>query len=277
MIQPVAERTPAGTSYFSQGQGQPVVLIHGVGLNKEMWGGQVVGLAADYRVICYDMLGHGQSRVPAADTPLQGYADQLAELLDHLQIPQATVIGFSMGGLVARAFALAYAQRVSALVVLNSVFNRSPEQSAGVIARAAQAAELGPDANVDAALERWFSREYKAANPAQVAALRQVLANNDPQGYHTTYSLFATQDMYRADDLGRIQVPTLIATGELDAGSTPAMARQLAARIPNAQCAVLAEQRHMMPVEAPREVNKMLLDFLRQARTLTESAKGIVA
>lgn len=277
MIQPVAERTPAGTSYLSLGQGQPVVLIHGVGLNKEMWGGQFVGLAADYRVIAYDMLGHGQSARPAVDTDLQGYAAQLVELLDHLQIAQATVIGFSMGGLIARAFALHYPQRLSALVVLNSVFNRSPEQSAGVIARAAQAAELGPDANVDAALERWFSREYKAANPAQVVAIRQVLAGNDPQGYHTTYSLFATQDMYREADLGSIQVPTLIATGELDTGSTPAMTRQLAARIPGARSVVLAEQRHMMPVEAPRDVNRMLLDFLREARTLTESAKGIVA
>src|SRR5690606_15054671 len=160
MIQPVAERTPAGTSYLSLGQGQPVVLIHGVGLNKEMWGGQFVGLAGDYRVIAYDMLGHGQSPRPAADTDLQGYAAQLAELLDHLQIPQATVIGFSMGGLVARAFALHHPQRLAALVVLNSVFNRSPEQSAGVIARAAQAAEHGPDANAEAALARWFSREY---------------------------------------------------------------------------------------------------------------------
>lgn len=131
MIQPVAERTPAGTSYLVTGQGQPVVLIHGVGLNKEMWGGQIVGLATDYKVIAYDMLGHGQSQLPAADTPLEGYAAQLAELLDHLQIAQATVIGFSMGGLVARAFALNYPQRLTALVVLNSVFNRSPEQSAG--------------------------------------------------------------------------------------------------------------------------------------------------
>ncbi|MGE8408949.1 MAG: alpha/beta fold hydrolase [Pseudomonas sp.] len=277
MIQPVAERTPAGTSYLSTGQGQPVVLIHGVGLNKEMWGGQIVGLAGDYRVIAYDMLGHGQSPRPASGTDLQGYAAQLAELLDHLQITQATVIGFSMGGLVARAFALHYPQRLAALVVLNSVFNRSPEQSAGVIARAAQAAEHGPDANAEAALARWFSREYQAANPAQVAALRQTLAGNDPQGYLTTYELFATQDMYRAADLGNIQVPTLIATGEFDLGSTPAMSRELAERIPGAQSIVLPEQRHMMPVESPRLVNQMLLDFLGHARTLSDSAKGIVA
>jgi pimeloyl-ACP methyl ester carboxylesterase len=277
MIQLTADRTPAGTSYLATGQGQPVVLIHGVGLNKEMWGGQVVGLATNYRVITYDMLGHGASPRPAAGTPLLGYADQLLELLDHLQLPQATVIGFSMGGLVARAFALHYPERLQGLVVLNSVFNRSAEQRAGVIARTAQAAEHGPDANAEAALSRWFSREYQAANPAQIAALRETLAGNDPQGYLTTYELFATQDMYRADDLKGLRTPTLVATGELDPGSTPEMARQLADRIPGATVAVLAEQRHMMPVESPRLVNQLLLGFLDTVYTQKNPIKGIVA
>ncbi|BBT17459.1 alpha/beta fold hydrolase [Metapseudomonas otitidis] len=277
MIRLTAERTPAGTSYLATGQGQPVVLIHGVGLNKEMWGGQVVGLATQYRVIAYDMLGHGDSPRPEPGTELLGYADQLRELLDHLGLTQVTVIGFSMGGLVARAFALHYPQYLQGLVVLNSVFNRTPEQRAGVIARTAQAAQHGPDANAEAALSRWFSREYQAANPAQIAAIRQTLASNDPQGYLTTYELFATQDMYRADDLGNIRVPTLIATGELDPGSTPEMAEQLAQRIPGARAAVLAEQRHMMPVESPRLVNQLLLDFLATAQARPNPIKGIVA
>ncbi|WP_095097147.1 alpha/beta fold hydrolase [Pseudomonas sp. Irchel 3A5] len=277
MIRLTAERTPAGTSYLATGEGHPVVLIHGVGLNKEMWGGQVVGLMPHYRVIAYDMLGHGASPRPAADTGLLGYAEQLHELLEHLGLPQATVIGFSMGGLVARAFALHFPQQLSGMVVLNSVFNRSAEQRAGVIARTAQAAEHGPDANAAEALSRWFSREYQAANPAQIAAIRKILAENDPQGYLTTYTLFATQDMYRADDLGHITAPTLIATGELDPGSTPEMARQLASRIPGAEVAILAEQRHMMPVESPRLVNQVLLDFLRKAETQHNQAKGIVA
>ena len=277
MIRHLAERTPAGTSYRVIGQGQPLVLIHGVGLNKDMWGGQVAGLARHFQVIVYDMLGHGDSPRPAVDTDLAGYADQLRELLDHLTIPKAMVVGFSMGGLVARAFALHHGQRIVALVVLNSVFNRSPEQRAGVIARTAQAAEHGPDANAEAALSRWFSSEYQGANPAQIAAIRQTLAGNDAQGYLTTYTLFATQDMYRADDLASIRVPTLIATGELDPGSTPLMAEQLAQRIPGARAVVLAEQRHMMPVESPRLVNQMLLNFLQQAQTLRNPAEGIVA
>ncbi|MEG5262998.1 alpha/beta fold hydrolase [Pseudomonas sp. JDS28PS106] len=277
MIQLTAERTPTGTSYLVTGQGHPVVLIHGVGLNKEMWGGQVVGLAPRYQVIAYDMLGHGASPRPASETGLLGYAEQLRDLLDHLRIDQATVIGFSMGGLVARAFALHFPDRISGLVALNSVFNRSPEQRASVIARTSQAAEHGPDANAAEALSRWFSREYQAANPAQMAAIRQNLASNDPQGYLTTYKLFATQDMYRAEDLAQIKVPTLVATGELDPGSTPEMARQLAQRIPGAEAVILAEQRHMMPVESPRLVNQVLLEFLEKSIKGLHSIKGIVA
>ncbi|MNW00387.1 putative aminoacrylate hydrolase RutD [compost metagenome] len=83
--------------------------------------------------------------------------------------------------------------------------------------------------------------------------------------------------MYQADQLGSIRAPTLIATGELDPGSTPQMARELAARIPGAQVAVLAEQRHMMPVESPRLVNQVLLDFLKQTQTSENPTQGIVA
>lgn len=277
MISQSSAVTAAGTRYLAAGEGPTVVLIHGVGLNKEMWGGQVVGLAPHYRVIAYDMLGHGGSPRPAPATPLQGYAEQLLELLDHLRVDSAAVVGFSMGGLVARAFALHYPQRLDALVVLNSVFNRSAEQRAGVIERTRQAAEHGPNANAEAALTRWFSCEYQAANPAQIEALRQVLASNDPQGYLTTYQLFATQDMYRSDDLGSIRAPALIATGELDPGSTPQMARQMAERIEGAQVQILAEQRHMMPVESPRLVNKMLLEFLGQAERLDHPPKGAFA
>jgi pimeloyl-ACP methyl ester carboxylesterase len=83
--------------------------------------------------------------------------------------------------------------------------------------------------------------------------------------------------MYRAEDLANIQVPTLVATGELDPGSTPEMARQMAERVPGATVAVLAEQRHMMPVESPRLVNQLLLDFLDTVNARQNQIKGIVA
>jgi pimeloyl-ACP methyl ester carboxylesterase len=205
---------------------------------------------------------------PARDRPaaldLLGYADQLLELLDHLQLPLASVIGFSMGGLVARAFALHYPrtpekpggaqQRVQpqrrAARRRHCPHRSSRRTRAGRQCRSC-ACHAGSAANIRRPIRRRSRR------------LRQTLADNDPQGYLTTYELFATQDMYRAEDLGSIQAPTLIATGELDPGSTPEMAEQLArAHTRRDKVAVLAEQRHMMPVESPRLVNQLLLEFL---------------
>ena len=144
MIRSTDAKTPAGTAYSIAGDGSPLVLIHGVGLSKEMWGGQLAGLAPRYQVIAYDMLGHGASQRPAEEATLDDYAGQLAELLDHLALETAVVVGFSMGGLVARAFALGHPQRLDALVILNSVFNRSVEQRSGVLERTRQAELEGP-------------------------------------------------------------------------------------------------------------------------------------
>ncbi|MCV6590330.1 MAG: alpha/beta fold hydrolase [Marinobacterium sp.] len=255
-------KTPAGTSYLVQGNGAPVVLIHGVGLDKSMWGGQLVGLSPDYQIIAYDMLGHGDSAAPTDDACLKDYATQLKELLDHLQLDKVLVLGFSMGGLVARAFALHYPQYLNGLVILNSVFNRSEAQRSGVMARTLEVAKKGPAANVETALKRWFSEEYAASSPAQINAVRDTVLGNDHHGYLKTYQLFASEDNYMADRLADIQVPTLVMTGELDPGSTPEMARAMAARIPGAEAVVIEDERHMMPMESPKRVNEPLLTFL---------------
>ncbi len=257
-------KTPAGTCYQVQGEGQAVVLIHGVGLNQAMWGGQLVGLSSHYQLITYDMLGHGDSINPRDDACLKDYADQLKELLDHLQLTQVALIGFSMGGLVARAFALHHGDYLNGLVILNSVFNRSEEQRSGIQARIKEVAVRGPEANVDAALKRWFSEEYTASSAAQIQAVRDTVTGNDHQGYLKTYELFANEDNYMADQLKDIQVPTLVMTGELDPGSTPQMAEDMAQLIPNASVEVLQDQRHMMPMESPKMVNEKLQQFLAE-------------
>jgi len=255
-------KTPAGTSYLVQGDGAPVVLIHGVGLDKSMWGGQLVGLSPSYQVIAYDMLGHGNSAAPSDEACLKEYATQLKELLDHLQLEKVLLLGFSMGGLVARAFALHYPQYLKGLVILNSVFNRTEEQRSGVLARTLEVAKKGPAANVETALKRWFSEEYAASSPAQINAVRDTVLGNDHHGYLKTYQLFASEDNYMADQLKDIEVPTLVMTGELDPGSTPQMARDMANLIPNAEAVVISDERHMMPMESPKRVNEKLLSFL---------------
>lgn len=259
-----------GTSYSIEGTGPFLVLIHGVGLSKEMWGGQVAGLSQDFRVITYDMLGHGDSPDPNGDATLEDYAEQLNRLLNELDIQEpVNLVGFSMGGLVARAFALKNPTRLSRMVILNSVFKRNEEQRLGVVERCQEVEKLGPGANVDGALERWFSKEYQAANAAQIAYFRRKITENRHQGYLTTYQLFGLNDNYGADRLANIHIPVLVATGELDVGSTPKMAQELAEQLPYGSVCVLPNQRHMMPVESPVMVNDMLLSFLQADSEMT--------
>lgn len=260
-----ARKSPDGTRYWRQGSGSPVVLIHGVGLDATMWQSQVATLAQQYDVIAYDMLGHGGSALPSENVELDTYADQLAMLLDHLELTRVAVLGFSMGGLVARAFALRHPERLTAMIVLSSVFERDANQRAGVHQRIIQTREQGPSANVDEALRRWFSPSFRQSHPDLVAAVHETVCNNDPQGYYRSYALFGTQDDFGADRLASIQVPVLIATGELDPGSTPRMAKALAERLPRAEVHILPDQRHMVPIEAPETVNNLIQSFFARA------------
>ncbi|MFK4874911.1 alpha/beta fold hydrolase [Novosphingobium sp. ZW T3_23] len=239
-----------------------MILIHGVGLSQAMWEAQKIALRHAYRVITLDMLGHGGSPRPAAAAGLDDYADQVAELMDHLAIDKAVLIGFSMGALVARAFALRYPGRLSGLILLNGVFDRSETVRATILGRVDEVRRAGPSANSDAAIERWFTPEFRAAQPDYIAELRAHMAGNDHHGYLTSYGLFASQDNFGADRLGEIAVPTLVATGEFDVGSTPDMTLELVARIPGAKASVIAGARHMMPVEMPEETNALLLGYL---------------
>src|SRR5476649_650627 len=119
-----------GTAYSVAGEGPALVLIHGVGMNRSVWAPQVDALQLCFRVVSYDMLGHGASRLPAVSPTLDEYAGQLAALLDHLQIDAAHVVGHSMGSLIALEFALQYPQRVASVAALNAVYDRTPTQRA---------------------------------------------------------------------------------------------------------------------------------------------------
>lgn len=270
-----ARKIPDGTRYWRLGRGAPVVLIHGVGLDATMWQSQVEALARQHDVIVYDMLGHGGSPLPRENARLEDYAEQLAALLDHLELEKCAVVGFSMGGLVARAFALRHPQRLAAMVILSSVFDRDEDERAGVQQRLAQTREAGPSANIGAALQRWFSPDFHRAHPDRITRIHEIVSNNHPQGYYRSYALFGTEDRFGAERLGSIRVPVLVATGELDPGSTPRMAHDLAARLPNAEVHIFPGQRHMVPMEGDEAVNTVLRRFLAKAFAQAPSKEAL--
>lgn len=257
-------KAPDGTAYSLHGPaGAPVVvLVHGLGLNRECWQWLVPDLSRRTRVLTYDLTGHGQSPAPPPEPALKTLSGQLVALLDHLAIAQAGIVGFSLGGMIARRFAQDHPDRVAALAILHSPHRRSAQDQGAIVARVAQARAEGPQATVEAALVRWFSDAFRAANPEMMALVRSWVLANDPAVYPALYRILADGIDEVVAPQPPITAPTLVMTGADDHGNGPAMTRAIAAEIAGAEALVLPGLRHMALAEAPEAVNRPLCRFL---------------
>ena len=254
----------AGTHFRIEGDGPAVVLVHGVGLDLAMWDAVAAELSDGHTVIRYDMLGHGHSAKPPGSLTLGAFANQLEDLAAYLKLGRFALVGFSRGAMVAQEYALAQPHRVIGVALLTGVHERGEAEREAVRARLEQATRDGPAAVVDAALDRWFSQSYRDANPTTVDAVRRRLEGNDRQSFLAAYRVFA--DSAPSRPVREISCPTLVATGENDRGSTPAMTETLAAEIPGAEAHVLPGLAHMAPVEGADIVAELLRTFLIRLR-----------
>lgn len=267
MPEALPRETRNGIAFIDQGKGEPLLLIHGVGLNAEAWMPQIESFVATHRVIAIDMPGHGGSAAPPRGATLQHYVDHCAALLDALGIEAANVIGHSMGGLVALGLALDHPQRVLRVGVFNSVYERMPEARAAVEARAAEIALSGSCGDIEQPIRRWLG---EAETPLH-ARLRGWLSAMDPANYATAYRVFATGDRLFSGRLQDLAMPALFATGDGDPNSTPAMTEAMAAAAPRGRAAVLRGQRHMMSLVAPAASNRLIRDLLAQPLTAIDA------
>lgn len=253
-----------GTAYTVDGEGPPVVLVHGMGLNRDMWTWQLPPLTRRFRVIRYDLLGHGESANPPADCGMEHLVTQFDRLLDHLGIERCALVGFSLGGLIVRAYALVHPDRAGALAILNSAHDRNDAERAGMRERLDRAIRLGHVATIDAALERWFTTDFAARRPDVLEQVRRWMAANDPAVYPIVYRVLAESDAALATSIAAIRCPTLVLACEEDHGNSPDMARRMAALIPGARTAILPKLRHMALAEDPKAVSGVLVPFLEE-------------
>lgn len=260
-----ASRTEQGTAFEVHGPQAPaLVLIHGLGLNRAMWQWQVPALvAAGWQVVTYDLHGHGESTAPPQVPSLTLFSSQLAGLMEHLGITQAIVAGFSLGGMIARRFAMDHPDRVTALAILHSAHLRDQNAHDSIQARVHQARKDGPGATVDAALERWFTEPFRKTNPEVLALVREWVLANSKEVYPSIYQVLVDGVNELAAPTPPITCPALVMTGDEDYGNSVEMSRAIAAEIQGSQTVILEGLRHMAMVEAPDRFNAHLLEFLR--------------
>lgn len=240
----------------------PIVLLHGVGLDRTMWDAAAHGLPAG--TVALDLPGHGGR--PALREP-QTLASLAEDVLARLPAGAVHLVGFSLGALIAQHIARFAPERVVSLVCVSSVCHRTEAERAAVDARL-RAAEADFAGSVEASIRRWYPASTSV--PARVVEqTRETLLANDVESYLHAYSVFARADAEIWPELGGIACPTLAITGELDPGSTPDMTARLADGIPDSRAVIVPGARHMLPVEDAAALRAHLTAFVEESEGVT--------
>ncbi|MEM0943638.1 MAG: alpha/beta fold hydrolase, partial [Pseudomonadota bacterium] len=182
-------------------------------------------------------------------------------LLDHLEISRAALVGFSLGGMINRRVAIDAPERVSALAILNSPHDRGAAAQAAVEARARDSAG-GAAATIEATLTRWFTPNFRAEHADIVDKIRADVLVNPPETYGQCRWVLAHGVRELIRPAPPISHPTLVMTAEHDTGSTPAMARAIAAEIDGAETVIIPGLQHMGLVERPELFALPVVEFL---------------
>jgi 3-oxoadipate enol-lactonase len=241
--------------------GPILVFINSLGSDLRVWQDVVSALADRYRIILYDKRGHGLSDAPPAPYSIDDHTSDLLALLDHLQVDKASLVGLSVGGMIAQRMAVRAPGRVQSVTLCCTAAKiGTPELWADRIG-AVEAGGIEPIA--DAVLQRWFTPRFHDKWADDLAGWRNMLVRTPAHGYAGTCAAIRDADL-RAD-AGRIAVPTLCVAGEQD-GSTPAdVVRGTADLIPGARFALIEGAGHIPCVEKPAELSGLIKQHLQEA------------
>ena len=245
--------------YKKENNSVPIVFVHGIGLNKEIWYPQIEFFKS-YNVITYDLIGHGKTPLNKNELNFQDFVKQLLNLINELEIKKIHLVGFSLGALISRHFASEYGDRLSSLNLHASIYKRSIEQKR-VVENRLELLKTDRPASKDRAIRRWFTAEYIKNKPEMYKKIYSMLDDNNPENFLKAYKLFV---FYQDDDdmLKKIYTSTLVTTGQNDVGSTKEMAINLSENIKNAKYAEIRNGKHLCSIECSSEYNKILENFI---------------
>jgi pimeloyl-ACP methyl ester carboxylesterase len=246
--------------FFNKKDTIPLVFIHGVGLDHQMWNPQINNLN-EFSTITYDLLGHGKTPCKKEKLTLNDFSNQLVEILEHLQINKINLIGFSLGSLIALDFTSNYEDKINKLILIGTTYKRSNQERSLVLDRYNQAKLNKPISKQ--ALKRWFSDDYLEKNPKTYELFINIL-NKQPEDHKNflkAYDLFANHK----DNVQAIQkniVKTLVMTGSDDPGSTPTMSKELVKDLVNSSYIEIKNGKHLCSIECADDVNINIRNFI---------------
>ena len=237
-----------------------VTLSHSLAADLSMWDPQMKVLTEKYRVLRYDMRGHGGTDVSEGPYSLDGLTVDVQALLEALGIRQTHFIGLSIGGMIAQLFALRHPDTIRSLVLCDTSSELPREAKVLFEERIRTAKTLGMGAHVEPTLQRWFTQPFR--NTPAADRIRALIRRTDPRGYigcsHAIMGLNLT------NRLSSIQAPTLIIVGEEDPGTPVAAARTIHEKIKDSELVILKSASHLSNIEQAEAFNQTVTRFLAE-------------
>lgn len=253
------EHDDCSLHYEEYGQGDPLVLVHGLGSSSRDWEHQIPAFAAHYRVIVVDVRGHGRSDKPRERYSIAGFSSDIVALIEHLNLGPVHLLGLSMGGMIGFQLAVDHPQLLRSLCIVNSA----------------------PEVKVRSANDAWqYGKRWALARLLSMATLGKAIgqnlfpkpeqgdlrrkaaerwAQNDKRAYLASFDAIVGWGVQ--ERLSRISCPTLIISADRD--YTPVALKEAYVKlIPNAHLVVIDNSRHATPLDQPEVFNRTVLEFL---------------
>ncbi len=255
--------------YEALGQGEPLILLHGGGLNCRMWDEQFEVFARHYRVIRYDVRDSGKSNMLAAGGSYSNSED-LHKLLQFLGLKRVYLMGLSLGGRISIDFALEHPEMVKALILVATGMSGFPFTELPAYAEAEEAFKAGNIAQVAEIMTRiWADGPNRTPDQMDAGVRERVVQMNldtysRPQPH--PQAEWREADPPAISRLSEIQAPTLILVGDQDQQDILVIADLLKQQLAYAEQVVIPGAAHMVSMEQPERVNQLTLDFLTKQR-----------
>lgn len=239
-----------------------LVFINSLGTDLRVWDAVIPGFRESHRIIRYDKRGHGLSGIGPSAATIDDFAGDLDALLAQLGVESATIVGLSIGGLIALGLHARSPQRVRSLFFADTAHKIGDAD--GWNSRIATVLTDGLDAIADPILERWFTARYRTQETTALAGWRNMLSRTPAQGYATACAAIRDADFSEA--AGRLCVPVTCVVGEQD-GSTPvSLVKAFAELIPDSRFSIIADAGHLPGVEQPAAFIRELAAHLQGQR-----------
>ncbi len=243
--------------YFECGEGEPLILIHGLGDCIEGWTFQYDELSKHFRVIALDLRGFGMSDVPETIS-VEDFVVDVKNLMDHLGLDRANLLGLSMGGVVCMEFYRQYPERVKSLILANTL-HKLPEEAKPMFEQRLKLLESSPDMSQIAEFIAEMSIHQDRDDLKEM--VRTIIRKNNKE-FYTMVTAELGKINYESI-LPKIKVPTLVITAEYDVTTPPTLGREIARLIPNSKLVEIKNSAHLAKLENPEEFNSYIVEFLK--------------